>query len=355
NLPPSSVFRQKLAQLYENIGNQKDAAVEYAALADALVEEGSDEDALSLYQKAVELAPKNLQLHEKLFKFNLLKGNKEEALKEGLFVARNLWRVNKLQEAKEILIKLVEVAPDNLEIRQMLVNISLDLEDNVEAIKQYEFLARYFDKIDDKESLVEIYRKILAIDKNRSDIKAKLDKILSKSSKIAEKRSRKTLVIGIVVLLLVATAGVAFWYYNHLAKVDMRACEAEVEKFSSQPQPPDVDFDALMKQFQLLRQRFDGVCEKYRYAVFADYTEWKHRCEMMLEKGNAIVKEIERKRREEMERKQRVVAELNEKAEKMEKEGEYVKAMDAYKKILALAKEDPQCVHEILKLSLIHI
>jgi len=353
NLPPSSVFRQKLAQLYESSGNQKDAAMEYAALADALVEEGSDEDAYSLYQKALELAPKNIQLHEKLLNFNILKGNKEEAIKEGLFVARNFWRTNKLQEAKQTLDKLVEIAPDNLEIRQMLINISLDLEDNAEAVKHYEFLAQYYSRTDDKESLIEIYRKILAIDKDRADIRAKLEKVLGKAAKMTEKKSRKTLIIGVVVLVIVAALGTAFWYYNQLAKAEMKSYEAKLERFSMQDATQienlKTGLDNLTKEFNHLKRMFETVSKKYKFALLSDIGGWRQKCEMMLERGAEIVRRVEHKIRQEIEKKQREVAELIEKAEKMEREGNLEEAIGLYDGALKIAKEDAQAIQDIVK------
>lgn len=353
DLPPSSIFKQRLAQLYESIGDQKEAALEYATLADALFEEGSDEDALSLYQKALELAPKNFRLHHKLFEFYFKKGMNEDAVKEGLFVARSYWRINKLQEARETLGKLIEIAPDNLEVRQMLINISLDLEDTDEAVKHYEYLAECYSKTRDRSSLIEIYRKILSIDKSRSDIKAKLDRELGRIAKVEKKKEvgHKPLIISFTILLIVAGAAIAFWYYNHLADTDMERIKDAILNFSKQQvsEVPTEDADRLKRDFEGLKRKFERLRSRYKYAFFTDYEEWRRECESLLGRCEGIVKDICERREEEIRQAQQEIATLLEKAEKLDGGGDKSGALGIYKRILERAKTDPCSVESSLK------
>ena len=354
NLPPSSIFRQKLAQFYESIDRPKEAAAEYASLADAFLEEGSDEDALSLYQKAVELAPKNFNLHSKLFEFYFKNGMNEEAVEEGLFVSRNYWRINKLQEAKEVLDKLCEIAPDNLEVRQMLINISLDLEDTEEALKHYENLAEHYAKVGDKKNLVEIYRKMLAIDKSRSDIRAKLDRELGRvvDAEKRKKKGRRTLVVGVVVLVVVGGLASAFWYYNHLASTDMERIKTDLEKFARQEAEaiPTKNADGLRKNFDRLKKEFERTLTRYKYAFFANPERWKGECEELLEKCGRIVKDVTARREAELEAVQQEIASLFDKAEEMEEGGDKAKALEVYEQILKRADADPDSVRPSLKI-----
>lgn len=354
NLPPSSIFRQKLAQFYESIDRPKEAAAEYAALADAFMEEGSDEDALSLYQKAVELAPKNFSLHRKLFEFYFSNGMNEEAVEEGLFVSRNYWRINKLQEAKDVLDKLSEIAPDNLEVRQMLINISLDLEDTDGALEHYESLAEHYAKVGDRKNLIEIYRKMLAIDKSRSDIRAKLDRELGRSVDIEKrkKKGRRTLVVGVVVLIVVGGLASAFWYYNHLARTDMEKTKTDLEKFAEQKAEAisTKDADRLERDFNELKKEFERLLKQYKYAFFTNLDEWKSECEELLDRCRRIVDDVTARRKAELERVQQEIASLLDKAEELDEGGNKSKAIKIYEQILNRADTNPDSIKPSLRI-----
>ncbi|RKY19488.1 MAG: hypothetical protein DRP63_00525 [Planctomycetota bacterium] len=305
NLPPTSVLRNRLAELYEKAGSAQEAAMEYAALADALLQEGADEDAFALYKKALELAPRNFTLHQKLFEFYLAKKNKEGAVQEGLFVARGFWRMNRLQEAKDVLERLLPLASENIEMRQMLINICLDLGQNEEAIKQYEYLAGYYKERGATEEMIQIYRKILAIDKERSDIRAELEKLLSKGEK---KRGSAAVWIGVVVAVVVGVGAFFFWRYNSAAQATFDSLSDRISSLMSEDALERYSMEERRSIVDDIRKKVNEAARKYRFAFFVSPEEKVRLLQDALKSLVALKERVDRRQRSRLAREREQVA-----------------------------------------------
>jgi len=304
NLPPSSVLHNRLAELYENAGNTQEAAMEYAALADALLEEGADEDALALYKKALDLAPRNFSLHQKLFEFYLAKNDKEDAVQEGLFVARGFWRMNRLQEAKDVLERLLPLAPENLEMRQMLINICLDLEQKEEAIEQYEYLASHYKERGETEEMIQIYRKILAIDKERRDVRAELEKLLSKGEK---KKGSAGVWIGVVVAAAVCVGGFFFWRYNSGARATFESLSNKIASLMSEDALKRYSIEKRRSIVDDIEKKIDEAAKKYCFAFLVSPEEKVKLLREALKSLVALKEKVDRQERGRLEREQKQV------------------------------------------------
>ena len=168
--PADTQLRLKLAELYETEEMKGDAAGEYAKAGQIYIDSGAAEDGLALYRKAIELAPKNFSIRQKLFEYYCSAHRFDEAAREGLFVAKTYWRMNRLEDARATLDQIADMSPDNVEALQLLTSIHMDLEEPEKALEHYEALAEIFKSKGDTPKLAECYRKILVLEPKRGDI-----------------------------------------------------------------------------------------------------------------------------------------------------------------------------------------
>jgi len=340
-LPPSSVLHNRLAELYEKAGSTQEAAMEYAALADALLEEGADEDALALYKKALDLAPRNFSLHQKLFEFYLAKKNKEGAVQEGLFVARGFWRMNRLQEAKDVLERLLSLAPENLEIRQMLINICLDLEQKDEAIKQYEYLAKHYKERGETEEVIQIYRKILAIDRERRNIRAELEKLLSRGEK---KKGSAAVWIGVVVAAVVGLGGFFFWRYNDGAQATFDSLSNKIASLMSEDALKRYSMEERSSIVADLKKRIDEAEKKYSFAFFVSPEEKVRLLREDLKSLVALKEKVDQQERNRLAREQKQVEKRLVEARKYYDECKLKDAVAILQDVIERSKKEPGAV-----------
>lgn len=341
NLPPSSVLRNRLAELYEKAGQPQEAAMEYAELADALLQEKAEEDALALYRKALELAPRNFGLHQKLFEFYLSKKNKGGAVQEGLFVARGFWRMNRLQEAKDVLERLLNIAPDNIEIRQMLINICLDLDQKDNAVKHYEYLANYYKDKGGTEEVIQIYRKILAIDRERKDIRAELDKLLAKGE---QKKGVVTLWIGLGIVLVIAVGGVLFWRYNKEAGTVFDSLTKRISSLMSEEALRSYSLrerEAIIREIQ---KKIDEAGDRYRFAFFVSPDSKIKLLREDMKSLLALKRKVDEQEKERLTREQRRIEKLLAEARTRFDECNLKGAIEILKEILDFCKKEPESV-----------
>ncbi len=215
-------LRLKLAELYETEDMKTEAATEYAKAGQNYLDSGARQDGLTLYHKAIELAPKNFTIRHSLFGYYCSAHNYEAAAKEGLFVAKTYWRMNRLDEACSTLEQILEMTPENVEALQMLTSIHMDLEEPEKTLDCYETLADIFKRSEDKKKLVECYRKMLVLEPKRGDIRNKLNSLLSKQKKVKRDTGHKLAYILVLLLVLIG-AGAAYYTFRELgvrAKLD---------------------------------------------------------------------------------------------------------------------------------------
>lgn len=134
-LSPNDInTRMKIADLYMRIGARERAANEYASIGSDYAENNDIDKARELYLKANEIAPDNIQVLVGLSRIAEKTDNIEQALeylekatsydpnhKETLLqYAALAMNINKTDEARNILIKLNEIYPDDLYVRKTL-------------------------------------------------------------------------------------------------------------------------------------------------------------------------------------------------------------------------------------------
>lgn len=112
---------ERLAELYAKQGLTTDAKSQYQVLADYHARNDNAIGAIGIYQKMVGLDPQNIQLHVKLADFFTQARRKPDALKEYTIVAALLKDRGAVDEAIQVYEKALQMAPDNAEVLRSFV------------------------------------------------------------------------------------------------------------------------------------------------------------------------------------------------------------------------------------------
>ena len=118
---------EKLAELYVKQQLWMEAKSNYQVLADYLLKQDNLQGAIGIYQKMVAIEPQNLQLHVKLADLFTQGKRIPEALREYGVVAAALSERGAHEEAIRVYEKALKLAPDNVDILRTLVPLLLSI------------------------------------------------------------------------------------------------------------------------------------------------------------------------------------------------------------------------------------
>jgi len=118
---------EKLAELYVKQQLWMEAKSNYQVLADYLLKQDNLQGAVGIYQKMVAIEPQNLQLHVRLADLFTQAKRLPEALQEYAVVAAALAERGANEESIRVYEKALKLAPDNVEILRTLVPLLLSI------------------------------------------------------------------------------------------------------------------------------------------------------------------------------------------------------------------------------------
>lgn len=118
---------EKLAELYVKQQLWMEAKSNYQVLADYLLKQDNLAGAIGIYQKMVAIEPQNLQLHVRLADLFTQAKRIQEALKEYGVVAAALFERGAHEESIRVYEKALRLAPDNVDVLGTLVPLLLSI------------------------------------------------------------------------------------------------------------------------------------------------------------------------------------------------------------------------------------
>ncbi|MHB8800481.1 MAG: tetratricopeptide repeat protein [Thermoanaerobaculia bacterium] len=118
---------EKLAELYVKQQLWMEAKSNYQVLADYLLKQDNLQGAVGIYQKMVAIEPQNLQLHVRLADLFTQAKRLPEALQEYAVVAAALSERGANEESIRVYEKALKLAPDNVDILRTLVPLLLSI------------------------------------------------------------------------------------------------------------------------------------------------------------------------------------------------------------------------------------
>jgi tetratricopeptide (TPR) repeat protein len=135
-LDPSKLdIYAKLADLYGKQGLAMEAKSQYQVLADYYLKHGDPGNALAIYRKISELDPNSINVHVKLADLYSQNNQTKDALKEYDRVGRMLLKRGMLDEAVQVFKKALKIDSSNIELVESLVTALIEAKDYDNAIQ----------------------------------------------------------------------------------------------------------------------------------------------------------------------------------------------------------------------------
>jgi outer membrane protein assembly factor BamB/tetratricopeptide (TPR) repeat protein len=169
-----------------------------------------------------QIVPTDLQSRERLVELTVGRGAVTVAgfdpLAEGKELVDLLIEFGDVQRVRTMLERLLLVVPNDPDLKKALVNVHLKAGDQKRVIELYESIASDLVRQQKPLEAVAYLQKILLIDRNRADINERVRKLYEHDER--KRRRGRTLGVLAVVFCLLLVLGSGYWFYNQHAEDD---------------------------------------------------------------------------------------------------------------------------------------
>ncbi len=169
------IIRSRLAKAYERVRQNAKAAVVWKEIAGIHRRRSNLAQVLSSLKNAARCMPQDFNTKEQILEVYRTLGDMAKYMEEGLEVAESLFKNNLLNRARNLLTSLVNVAPNDPRARKLFALTLLGLGLRADALTELKRLAHTLEASDaPAKELKEVYRRILAIERNNRVYRKKL-------------------------------------------------------------------------------------------------------------------------------------------------------------------------------------
>ncbi|MBL8753165.1 MAG: PQQ-binding-like beta-propeller repeat protein [Planctomycetes bacterium] len=175
------------------------------------------------------LVPTALQARDRLVELTLGPGGVKiqgfDPLAEGKELVDLMVEFGDVQRVRALLERLLLVAPDDPDLKKALVNVHVKAGDQKRIVELYESIADDLVRQQKPLEAVAYLQKVLLIDRSRGDVSERVRKLYEFDER-SRKRGRALGVLGVVFCVLLLL-GSAYWFYNEraeeeFARIDVR-------------------------------------------------------------------------------------------------------------------------------------
>jgi tetratricopeptide (TPR) repeat protein len=204
-------IHKRLAEAFQSMRELRKSAHHYGVYAEVRADARDVKEAFEIYRRICGLLPTDLAAADRMIELfasapDGLEAHATEVVERGKKLAEIYMELKRPARAVQTLQRVASLGPDDLDLRKRLVTVYLASGMNSEAISEYEALADAALARRDYEEAETICRRILAIDRNRADISARIEQV------VAKRRFRARGIRGLfVAAAAVAAASVATW------------------------------------------------------------------------------------------------------------------------------------------------
>ena len=248
-------MHERLAKAFEREHELESAARHYRVFGEIRAGEGRTQEAYEIHRHVVELLPTDLAAADRMIELFAaepegLEARTAEIVARGKDLAEIYLELKRAPRAIQVLHRIVTLAPDDQDVRSRLIAVYVAANMNNEAIAEYESLAETALAVDDLVAAEKIFRKIVAIDRQRVDVVARLDQVLSKKRRRQRNLRNLTVAGGAAVVLAVAGWFGLAWYREMRDTERQRDADSikRLDALRAEALPVRADLDALVKE-----------------------------------------------------------------------------------------------------------
>jgi len=218
NAPEDIEAHALLADTLEEAEYPERSAEAYIKMGIQQRESGRIENAVLAFEKAALLNKKLAEAHEHLMDICCEQGRTVEVVERARALVDLYKSKEHLKKRRIVCQRVLDLIPDNMDFRELLAAVCIDMGDEKEAIAEYETLAEAYLVLNDKDRVEAAYKQILILSPRRKDIRRKLKDLHIDYRVVRRQRIRLAKRLAMVAVVI-AIAGV-FVY------MEMRARES---------------------------------------------------------------------------------------------------------------------------------
>lgn len=208
-----------VAKAYQAARQYENAVRHLELEAEHLVAAGDTLGGARQYLVVRQLVPTHLRARERLVELALLHKAAAldgfDAIAEGKEVVDLLVEFGDVARVRQMLERLLAVAPGDLDLKKALVNVHVKAGDQKRVAELYESIADDLVRLHRPLEAVGYLQKILLLDRSRSDVSERMRKLYEFDER-SRKRRRSLASLASMFVLTVAL-GVAYWFYDRRA------------------------------------------------------------------------------------------------------------------------------------------
>lgn len=249
--------RHKLAEILAEAGQIEDAVTQFKVLATQLVDSSDWKGAAEAYQRAAQLAPKDVSLFEKLFEIYKQNSDLENAKSAGEQLATQYQTLSLHEKSQQVFRDLRTLFPlDSLKYEQGIAQAYVSMGKVPEAVQSFHKAATDALSRNEEALAVRFLEETLKIDAQNATATDLLQDI--RSGQREERQKRWKLARRVVVYLVLFLAVLAWVAYDNIARQQLHVvskfCLEDVERG---------DFDAASMRLVAFRQRYPYTMADY--------------------------------------------------------------------------------------------
>ncbi|MCD6385510.1 tetratricopeptide repeat protein [Candidatus Sumerlaeota bacterium] len=184
--PDNIETKRSLAVLYLHKNRLEDYMNELLSVINIVLEQGLIEEAEQYVQDLIGNVPQMPQVREKIAELYLKHKIPEMAAVQYLQLAQHLIAENRVEEAKPILSKVIEIDNENISAREQLVNIGIQEKDESILSTTLNELSDLLIKYAQSEKVIEILKRVVEEFTDAVEYREKLASLLEKTNRIPE-------------------------------------------------------------------------------------------------------------------------------------------------------------------------
>ena len=193
------------------------------------ISEGDHFGAALCLHEVKDLMPTDLSARERLVELTLgsegVSIDGFDALAEGKALVELLLEFGDIQRVRVLLERLLMVEPNDLDLKKSLVNVHVRAGDKKRVVQLYESIAEDLVRYSKPLEAVSYLQKILQLDRSRSDISDRVRRLYEFDER-TRKRSRALSVLAVLFCLLLVL-GSGYWFYNERSEEDFAAINVQ--------------------------------------------------------------------------------------------------------------------------------
>ncbi|MCE9637485.1 MAG: PQQ-binding-like beta-propeller repeat protein [Planctomycetes bacterium] len=204
----ATIVRRRLARTLEAVGEPSRAAAQWRELGDMARKVNELDQALDHYSNCVRVLPTDFATRELILEIYRHRKEYAQVVAHGRPLADLFLKHNLLNRAKQLLLQLVGLEPNDASLRRQLILVLIGLGERDLALRHLRELARLLEgRCAGPSEMKDVYVRILALDPRDKQARRRLDEITG----VATQRRVLRLATGITAGLVLAI-GSLFWF-----------------------------------------------------------------------------------------------------------------------------------------------